>query len=302
MDVSPVVLRSFIVLAGQLHFGRAAELLGISSPSLSNQIAKLEQHMGTDLFERTSRQVRLTDAGASFLPLARETVAAHDELRSWRSGNEAKAPHLRVGLGPGGTGPYNEPIFAALLEAIPDLRLEARQVDLMNMGKELRDRSIDVLLGPGLPHVQPPDIHVIAAVQEPRVLVVPSAHRLAKRSSVALEETNSETYLRIGGEDGDMFLKQWLIDPRPDGTELAWGPRAHDFSAVLELCAAGLGVNISGASAERQFPWAAVAYVPIHDLPPSDLLVSVLRGRRSTTLDLVLTVIRRVMVDNVLAE
>src|SRR5258708_34592020 len=77
-DVSLRQLRSFAVLAEELHFARAASRLGISQPSLSRQIQTLEKIVGAVLVERTQRAVSLTPAGIAFAERARVTLQHHD--------------------------------------------------------------------------------------------------------------------------------------------------------------------------------------------------------------------------------
>jgi len=97
--IDPRLLRSFVVLAEELHFGRAAERLNVAQPGLSQQIGRLERQAGSQLFTRDSRSVELTDAGRAMLDPARAALRAVEQAESAAREATRIARHpLRVGV------------------------------------------------------------------------------------------------------------------------------------------------------------------------------------------------------------
>ncbi|WP_062312323.1 LysR family transcriptional regulator [Demequina rhizosphaerae] len=281
MDVSVPTLRYFRALAQELHFGRAAERLSISSPSLSQQIAGLERTVGGLLFERTSRSVTLTPLGAAMLPHATRVLDAHDDLTAWIA--EQRTPTettLRLGVVAAGAGPLTAAIMTAVAE-IPHLRLEMRRVGFFDVERELVARRVDAVLAPApLPH----DQEVLATAPlwtEPRVLIMRADHPLAGRDSISIDEVRDETFVAVSGDHADA-IAWWTVDPRPDGSHPRLGPRADDIEGLLELVSAGMGVNIAAASAAAHYPRADLAFVPIHDIEPATILLCTRRRREPT--------------------
>lgn len=92
-------LRIFVVVAEELHFGRAAELLGMAQPPLSRSIRRLEDDLGAELFDRTHRQVRLTPSGAVLLDEARDLLAREERTRALvRRARDGGLGTLRAGV------------------------------------------------------------------------------------------------------------------------------------------------------------------------------------------------------------
>ena len=104
-------LRYFIAVAEELHFGRAAQVLGISQPPLSQQIQALEQEVGARLFERTNRRVELSEAGRLFLEEARLVLAQVDKAADVaRRAQLGELGELKIGFT--SSAPFNSTIPA----------------------------------------------------------------------------------------------------------------------------------------------------------------------------------------------
>lgn len=273
MDVPIHVIRYFCVLAEELHFGRAAERLSITPPSLSQQISRLEQQLGVKLFDRSPRKVELSGYGRDLLPLARRVQDDHDQLLAWAQSvrRDQHTPLLRVGVVAAGAGALTTAAIAATMQAIPTARIEMRRLGFFDVASELEAGRVDVVFAPS-PMVLPPRIRVEPLWREPRVLVVPAGHALAGRESVTIVETNDEVFVAVARGVPEV-VNWWIVDPRPDGTRPRRGPTADSVDGLFELVAAGAGVNIAGQSASRQYRRDELAFVPISDIEPATIVL-----------------------------
>lgn len=290
MNVTAAQVRYFVAVADELHFGRAAERLRIAAPSLSQQIARLERSLGTRLFDRTPRGVTLTDAGRDLLPLAREAERAHRAVDQWRPGG-AVAPLLRVGVVAAGAGTVTTRILRDLVEFEPSIRVELVRLAFFDGARALRDGDVDVAIAPA-EEAAGDGLATERLVDEERVLVVRADHPLAGRPSVSIGETDDLDFVVIG--DAPPPVRDWwLVDPRPSGARPRVVAHADGVEGLMELCAAGIGVNIAAASAESHFRRDDLAFVPIRDIPPARIDISWRTGRVADPVAAFLRVARR---------
>ena len=188
------MLRYFLAVAEELHFGRAAARLYISQPSLSNQIHKLEQMLGTALFIRDSRHVELTSAGQALLeeaPLALAALArAADRARLAGAGITAT---IRLGYTPAASFDTLGSILAAVEDDNPNMTIVPSELFSSAIPGRILAGKIDVglaLLPEPMRGVRSERVRV-----EPLVLLVGKRHRLAGASAVPLATLENETLL-----------------------------------------------------------------------------------------------------------
>lgn len=176
-------LRSFLVLAEELHQGRAAARLGIEQPSLSRQIKELEEELHVQLFHRTTRSTWLSTAGEDLLPSARRILADMRMTRDAIAAGWTKSKRLRLGFAEGFVG---APVGALLrhLEApahdVRTLLVERHMTELVAM---LATGAVDAVFGPEQGATV--DTISLPAWTEPLVLLTPAGLKGGATLSIA---------------------------------------------------------------------------------------------------------------------
>lgn len=232
-------LRYFEALAKHGHFGRAADVCAISQPALSMQIKELEEQLGTDLFERGARQVRLTNFGEAFALRVREILRSVDELGDLaRASRNQPVGRLRIGVIPT-VAPYLLPTIIGNLTSMYDgLDIHVRETLTSKLVEELAEGRLDTAIV-ALP-VSEPSLTEVALFAENFVLVRP---REDEGKPVPNREALREMRLLLL-EEGHCFRDQALSFcniqsalPRElmDGSSL---------STLVQMVSAGIGVTL----------------------------------------------------------
>jgi DNA-binding transcriptional LysR family regulator len=183
-------LEAFVAVATELHFGRAAERLHLSAPTLSELIRRLERELGTPLLTRTTRRVALTSAGTELLARSKlildEVAAARAAVRRMAGGD---AGLVRVGLTPPVApvlGPHLRELTA---RETPEVKVDLRRMWLPSLTAGLASGAVDVAITCGLPAGPDPDgIVTEVFCAEPLLVGVRPGHRLAGRDRIALAD------------------------------------------------------------------------------------------------------------------
>ncbi|MCB5200811.1 LysR family transcriptional regulator [Loktanella sp. TSTF-M6] len=232
-------LRYFEALAAQGHFGRAAAVVAISQPALSMQIKELEDSLGTLLFERSARQVRLTPFGEVFAPRAREILRAVDEVTDLARLTQGGAlTRLRLGIIPT-IAPYLLPrVIAALGQTHPGLDLRLRESVTQTLLDDLDAGRLDAAIV-ALP-ISEPALTEMTLLEEEFVLVRPRADADSPiPSPAALREMR---LLLL--EEGHCFRDQALSFCQMPDTQPKEMLDGSTLSTLVQMVGSGIGVTL----------------------------------------------------------
>ncbi len=191
-------LQTFVAVAEELNFTRAAARLHVAQQAVSKSVQQLERRLGVELLERTTREVRLTAAGAVFLAGAREALAAVDAaVDAARAAAHGLTGTVVLGVTPAIGASVVAEAVRALRDGAPDLGVRTREVRPVEIGPLLRSGEVAGVLARTLR--QDPSVDSAPLRPTPAVLAVPAGHRLAGRAAVALAELDGERLLLASG-------------------------------------------------------------------------------------------------------
>lgn len=211
---------SFITLAEELHFGRAAHLCGISQPAMSRLLSELEAELGVKLVNRTSRDVSLTAAGKGFLASARKTVAYADmAIRAAKAESVDGIDSLTVGMMIGAAQPFVGRLLAQFKAAHPETRVSLTQTDERSIGSALANGDIEVAIA--WDGSLPAGLHHQHLGSIPMSLVVPADHKLAAKKTVRLEDTVGEPIILPSRDRQPIIYNTYLRHTAELGFETA---------------------------------------------------------------------------------
>jgi DNA-binding transcriptional LysR family regulator len=212
-------LRTFVALAEELSFTRAAERLFVGQQAVSKSVRQLERELGVELVERTTHDVRLTAAGVALLEAGRPALAAADAaFAAAREAGQGLTGTIRVGVSPAVSPLDRQEVVDVLRRGAPDVSVSLLEVRPRDVRRLLRARELDLVLARTSDDA--PDVDSAALRPTPAVLCVPAGHRLAGGDPVGLAQL-----------DGECLL--------------TWSPRGTAFTDLLltRLAAAGAQVE-----------------------------------------------------------
>ena len=261
-------IRTFVALAECLHFGHAAEQLGIAQPHVSRRIKQLEDDLGVALFLRNRRNVKLTEAGRVFLTEARRVLAdvdlAREHTRESALGRRGRLNLTLIASAMLGVLPA---ILNAFRNRYPDVHFAVRELDSTTQFEALAAETTDVAFVHPAPR-SPAAFAQILLERDPLVAVLPAGHRLAGQKAIALADLADDPWIMFPREASTAIYDRIMATCERAGFVPGIVQEAAPVPTRLGLVASGFGVHLVHKAWEiMRYP--GIVYVPVN--PTADI-------------------------------
>jgi DNA-binding transcriptional LysR family regulator len=232
----------FVAVAEERNFTRAAERLLVAQPAVSRQVRLLERELGAQLFERTPRDVILTDAGSALLPRARDALAAVD---SGRAEVAAAAGVLRGALTIGclfGAPRLEVPgLLSSFHRRYPTIEVAVRQDLSERLLESVRSGECDAAFVSLVPGPVPPGLAGETVDRERAFLIVPTDHELADRDAVTMGELRGEPFIALAPGTGQRTMIEEACRAAGFTPDIVLS--VQNIATLADLAAEGLGIT-----------------------------------------------------------
>lgn len=236
-------LRYFVAVAEELNFRRAAKRLNMTQPPLSRHIALLEHTLGTALFDRTNRSVRLTPAGRRLMVDAADILTRTESaVLAARQAARGRAGQIELGFVPSACVEVIPRVTRRLRKELPDVVLTLREVMTAEAIESLQAGSLDFGIIRLPRHTNGLPIEKLWC--EPFVLAAPRGHDLLQKRSISLEDLNGIDFIGYSTERGGFLAEvvQGFLNARGVAPKVVY--TVAQSHTIMSLVNEGLGVSL----------------------------------------------------------
>ncbi|QMI07167.1 LysR family transcriptional regulator [Citrobacter sp. RHB25-C09] len=253
-------MKAFVTLAESESFNKAAKLLNITQPALTRRIKKMEEDLHVILFERTTRNIKLTKAGRMLLPEARELIRKLDEtLFNVRGINAYQHGRVTLACIPTAVFYFLPLAIGKFNELYPNIKVRIMEQGTNNCMESVLCNEAD--FGINMNSLTNSAIEFTPLVNEPFVLACRRDHPLASQQLVEWQELVNYKLIGVRSSSGNRLLIEQKLADKP--WKLNWFYEVRHLSTSLGLVEAGLGVSALPGLALPQMPHPTLTGIPL---------------------------------------
>ena len=263
MNIQLRHIRCLLAVASEKSFARAAEKLAVSQPALSQTIIQLEETLGFEIFQRTTRSVTLTKDGEALCAHAQKLNRSMETFY-----NEVKTLQLsihnflRVGYLIGTAVEFIPKITREFEKRRPHATLEFVEYDFNHPDAGLSTDLVDCSIF--RPPVDTPDIHIVEIAREKCVACLPDGHPLSKQETVQVEQLLDEPFIAAPGNG--VWRDYWLANQYRQGRSARVVFEAATVDSELQAVAMRKGISITAESTARFYARPGVTFRTISNM------------------------------------
>jgi DNA-binding transcriptional LysR family regulator len=260
---SIVELECFVAVAEELSFSKAAGRMNLTQPPLSRHIRALEEKVGSRLFDRDTRSVALTSAGAMFLrDTASLLVALDAAAESVKRASLGETSRLRIAF----VGALLDETFARVIQEFrkshPTCQVHLTDLPPRTQMERIADASVDLAFAGASPRRLPANLRSIIWKVEPLLVALSAGHRLAVPGTINLKDLRDEPWVMVSRQAAPEFRFQFDKLCQDHGFRPRVVEETDRVPAVMTMVAAGQGISLLPAGVSHLLP-SAVRFLPV---------------------------------------